>query len=124
MPTSNRLEGTRVLIIEDEALAALQAEALLRELGCVPVGRAANVNAALEKINGSDDIDCATLDVRLDNEIASDVAGALIAKEIPFIVCSAYDIWLRDFKQIPIVGKPYTKEQFRAGLERALGVAR
>jgi CheY-like chemotaxis protein len=116
------LEGVHVLIVEDEALVAAHTAELLRELGCVPAGIAPAVADALAMINGGTKIDCATLDVRLDIEISGHVAGALMSKGIPFVVCSAYPISLPDFAHIPILEKPITKDQLRGGLERALGL--
>jgi CheY-like chemotaxis protein len=115
------LEGVRVLIIEDEALVAAHTAEMLQELGCIPAGIAPAVADALAMID-NEKIDCATLDVRLDNEISGHVAGALMSKGIPFVVCSAYPISLPDFAHIPILEKPITKEQLKGGLERALGL--
>jgi len=117
------LEGARVLIIEDEGLIAADIVNMLWELGCVPSGIARTVADALEVIDSGAQIDCVTLDIRLDTEIAGAVGGLLISKGIPFVVCSAYAISLRDFPQIPILQKPLTIEQLRQGLERALGIS-
>jgi CheY-like chemotaxis protein len=116
------LEGVRVLIIEDEALVAAHTAEMLRELGCIPVGIAPAVTDALAIINSGEIIDCATLDVRLDIEISGHVAGALMSKGVPFVVCSAYPISLPDFGHIPILEKPITKEQLKSALEGALGL--
>ena len=115
------LKGVRVLVVEDEALVAADTAEMLRELGCIPAGIAASVSEALAIISGGEKIDCATLDVRLDVEISGHVAGALMSKGIPFVVCSAYPITLPDFQNIPILEKPITKEQLKGSLERALG---
>jgi hypothetical protein len=57
-------------------------------------------------------------DVRLGHEIAGDVAGKLIARDIPFVVCSGYDLTLQGLN-IPVVRKPYTTD----ALAQALGTA-
>ena len=116
MPARVGLGGVRVLIIEDEALVAADTAEMLRELGCVPAGIAASVTDALAIINSGEKIDCATLDVRLDFEISGHVAGALMSKGIPFVVCSAYPINLPDFRHIPILEKPITKQQLKSWL--------
>jgi CheY-like chemotaxis protein len=122
MPARVGLQGVRVLIVEDEALVAANTAEMLRELGCIPAGIAPAVADALAIINSREKIDCATLDVRLDIEISGHVAGALMSKGIPFVVCSAYPISLPDFAQIPILEKPISKERLKIGLERALGL--
>jgi CheY-like chemotaxis protein len=114
------LEGARVLIIEDEMLVAVHIAEMLRELGCVPAGTASTVELALAAISDGERIDCATLDVRLDAEISGHVAGVLMAKDIPFVVCSAYKIGLPDFRNIPVLVKPFGKDQLKIGLEQVL----
>jgi DNA-binding LytR/AlgR family response regulator len=117
------LEGARILIIEDDGLIAADIADMLLEFGCLPAGIAPTVTDALKIINSGAQADCATLDVRLDTEIAGAVGGARISKGIPFVVVSAYEISLRDFQHIPTLKKPVTKEQLRQGLERALGIS-
>jgi two-component SAPR family response regulator len=114
------LEGARVLIVEDEALVAIHIAEMIREFGCVPLGPVRSVEAALATIDDVGKIDCATVDVRLEDGISGHVAGALMAKGIPFVICSAYSINLPDFRNVPIVEKPFQKEQFKTALERAL----
>jgi CheY-like chemotaxis protein len=118
-----KLEGKRVLVIEDEALVACHIAELLHELGCVPSGPAPSVEAALAAIDGPGKIDCATLDVRLEDGISGHVAGTLLTKEIPFVICSAYRISLPGLDSIPVLEKPIRKEQFEASLERAMNLA-
>jgi CheY-like chemotaxis protein len=115
------LEGARVLVIEDEALVAKNIAELLLELGCVPLGPARSVKAALAIIRDTGKIDCAILDVRLEDGISGHVAGALLAKDIPFVICSGYKISVPDLS-IPILEKPFQKEQLKTGLERALNL--
>jgi CheY-like chemotaxis protein len=122
MPERTHLKGARILVVEDEALVAELAAEMLKDLGCVPLGPAHTVDAALAVINNGEKIDCAALDVRLNSEISGLVADALMLNDIPFVVCSAYTITLFDNRHIPIVGKPYTREQLKEGLERALGL--
>ena len=111
------LRGVRVLIVEDDWLLTKLAEDTLAELGCVVTGTAASVDEALAAINEPDSFDCVILDVRLGQEIAGDIAGKLIAKNIPFIICSGYSI-SPPAANIPVVPKPYSTESLGGALTK------
>jgi len=70
------LSGRRVLLVEDEAIIALDLAALLTDLGAVVVGAAHCVANALELLNKGK-IDCAVLDINLNGEPVYPVARAL-----------------------------------------------
>jgi CheY-like chemotaxis protein len=113
------LKGARILIIEDNALSAMLAEEMLAELGCTVAGTANSVEAALAAIDRKGPFDCVMLDVRLGHEISSDIATYLIKKDLPFIICSGYDIKLPGMN-IPVVDKPYTAEALGYALTNAI----
>jgi CheY-like chemotaxis protein len=119
MMNDPRLRGARVLIIEDNALSALLAEQTLIELGCVPAATANSVKAALSAIDSNEPLDCVMLDVRLGHELSTDIASKLMKKDIPFIICSGYDIKLPGMN-IPVVDKPYTTEALAQALSKAM----
>jgi CheY-like chemotaxis protein len=113
----------QILIVEDELAGAAYIKSIVDELGFQVLGIASTVETALEIIQSERKIDCATLDVRLGESLSSPIASALIAKEIPFVVCSAYTIVLRDFPRIPIVTKPFTARELADALNQAMGIA-
>ncbi len=117
--TEAPLDGARVLVIEDDALSALFAQEILAELGCSVAGVATSVDAALAAIETGAAIDCVMLDVRLGSELSSEIATALRKKDVPFVVCSGYDITLPGMN-IPVVDKPYTTEILGRALSQAL----
>jgi len=114
-----RLAGVRVLIVEDDALAALFARGMLEELGCVAAGVARSVAEALEAVGRAESLDCVMLDVRLGQDLSSEIATELIKKDVPFIICSGYDIKLPGL-DIPVVDKPYTIQILGNALRQAL----
>ena len=63
-----KLEGLRVLIVEDEALVAFQLEDMLADLGCAIIGPASRVNQALDLL-GRQTIDTAVLDLNVGGEL-------------------------------------------------------
>jgi CheY-like chemotaxis protein len=117
--TETPLKDARILVIEDDGLSALVAREMLGELGCRVAGVASSVDAALAAIENGGAIDCVMLDVRLGAEFSSDIATALLKKNVPFVVCSGYSIKLPGMN-IPVVDKPYTAEILGKALSQAL----
>jgi len=109
------LKGLRILVVEDDWVLSKLAEDTVAELGCVVSGTAASVDEALAAIDNPHSFDCVILDVRLGQEIAGDIAGKLISKNIPFIVCSGYSI-SPPGANIPVVTKPYSLESLAMAL--------
>ncbi len=92
MQNDSRLKGARILIVEDNALSVLLAEQTLQELGCIVAAK------------------------------ATTIASLLMKRNIPFIICSGYDIKLPGMN-IPVVDKPYTSEMLGQALSKALAIA-
>jgi hypothetical protein len=74
------------------------------------------VEEAFAAIKVLDAFDCMILDVRLGQEIASDIAGSLVRREVRFVVCSGYDIRLPGMN-IPVLSKPYTLRELGKGAD-------
>jgi DNA-binding NtrC family response regulator len=106
------LTGRRILVVEDEALVALDLQDFLDQRGVEVVGPAASVSQALEAIDGNQ-IDCALLDMKLGDEMADAVAVALDQRTIPTILVTGYgDGNLpAGFEAYPRLEKPYSEDQ-------------
>jgi CheY-like chemotaxis protein len=106
------LAGRRILVVEDEALVALDLQQLLGQCGAEVIGPAASVSQALEAIN-ENHIDCALLDLKLGDETADAVAAALEQRAIPTVFVTGYgDGNLPPgLEARPVVEKPYAEEQ-------------
>ena len=63
-----KLDGLRVLIVEDEAFVAFQLEDMLAGLGGAIIGPASRVNQALDLL-GRQTIDTAVLDLNVGGEL-------------------------------------------------------
>ena len=113
-----QLKGIRVLVVEDDDFSSLVAQEMLAELGCVVAGAEKSVDGALATLENGGPFDCVMLDVRLGAELSSDIASKLLKTNVPFIICSGYDIKLPGMN-IPVLDKPYTVE----GLGKALALA-
>ena len=99
MSSTAGLEGLRVLVVEDEALIALDLCLVLEDLGCRPVGPAASVGAALDLLRGAFP-DAALLDENLGTTLVTPVAEALAQRDVPFAIVSGH---LRSLSSNPLL---------------------
>ena len=79
-----RLTGVCVLVVEDEAIVALDLAFMLEEAGADVVGPALTLEAA-EKLSNDDRITVAVLDVRLGDKTVEPVANKLHDRGVPII---------------------------------------
>ena len=102
----------RVLVVEDEALIALDIEIMLQSLGCVVVGPAATVAEALRVLVAEDAPDAAILDVNLGHEQVFPVADRLVECQVPFVFLTGYspDILPSRHRARPVESKPCRAE--------------
>lgn len=82
--------GPRVLVVEDEALIAMDLVECLEELGLQIVGPLAQFDLALAAAK-SESLDLALLDIDLHGRSAYPVADALRARRIPFAFVTGTD---------------------------------
>lgn len=117
--------GRRVLLVEDEALIAMNVEDMLDALGYVVVAAAAEVEEALAAVEGGG-IDAALLDVNLQGRTSFPVADALAARDVPFVFATGYGTrGLReDFRDRPVLQKPFKLQDLERVLSGALAAAR
>lgn len=115
------LQGTRILIVEDDAIIAMMVEDMLTDLGCEIAGSAARVDVALVKARTLS-IDLAVLDVNLDGEETFPVADILVERGIPFIFTTGYGphVTANRFERAPTLQKPYESRALEQALARAL----
>jgi light-regulated signal transduction histidine kinase (bacteriophytochrome)/CheY-like chemotaxis protein len=110
-----------VLLVEDQALIAMDMEEMLRGLGAAEVLTSPSVAHALISLTSTTP-NIAILDFNLRNETSEAVAENLIARAIPFIFSTGY----RDgtgippeYEAVPVVTKPVSLQALAAGLARA-----
>ncbi|MEK0084517.1 response regulator [Benzoatithermus flavus] len=80
----------RVLIVEDEALIALDMEATLRQQGYEIVGLATSVREAIRLLDEMRP-DAAVLDINLGQEKVFVLADALAERDVPFVFVTGYE---------------------------------
>ena len=99
----------RILVVEDHWLVSLQAELMLKDLGCDVVGPASTVEEGCHLARDSD-ISGALLDVSLGDEYSFAIADILAARSIPFAFATGYagDFLPERFARRPHYDKPYS----------------
>lgn len=104
-----KLQGSRILIVEDEYLLADDLSETLVEAGAEVLGPIASIEDATAFIAGEAAIDAAVLDVNLRGDMVFPVADALRARGIPFAFATGYDEWAlpERFADAPRVEKPF-----------------
>ena len=119
---AHALRGLDILLVEDQALIAMDTEETLMRLGAKRVRSLPNVAEARAAIEAALP-DCAVLDFNLGNDTASDVADALAALRVPFVFATGYgdSVMIPDrFRDVPVVRKPVSRAVLAAGLDLAL----
>jgi CheY-like chemotaxis protein len=104
------LQGTRILVIEDEFLIATVIEDILRQAGAEEVVIAVTMQEARAAL-AERTLDIAMIDMQLDEGAESGLSlGKLaLARNIPFIFLTGYArVVLPDgFNAVPVLTKPY-----------------
>jgi DNA-binding NarL/FixJ family response regulator len=112
--------ASRILIVEDEPLVAIDIASILKNFGYQVVGPAGTAAAALSLL-ASEGCDAAILDIRLGQETSQDVALELAHGGIPFVILSAYSAKEANFpSDAPALTKPLQARKLLAELQRCL----
>ena len=118
-----RINGLRLLIVEDALLLTLELESGLQEAGAQIMGSAADLEEAMRMVDLP--LDAAVLDANLNGVSVLPVAEALAARGVPFVFATGYG----DSKMAPqgfgapIIRKPYDVTQVAAALAEITGKA-
>ena len=99
---------SRVLLVEDDAIIAINAEMMLQQMGVADVQTAGTVAEALVLIDGNA-FDFAVLDFSLGEETSVAIAQRLCAAKVPVVITTGYaDVDLpEDCSDAIILNKPY-----------------
>ena len=111
----------RVLVVEDEAIVAIDIADQLTEAGFSIVGPAPSVVRAL-KLIGNVGCDVAVLDVNLRDETAEPIAHELRSRRIPFLFLSSVskDVLPLGFNDELLLAKPARSAVLVAALKSAI----
>ncbi len=113
-----------VLVVEDEALLALDLELTILRQGWRVLGPAGTVEEALDLLR-AETPDVALLDVNLRGTMVTPVAVKLRARGVPFVLASAYErpeATAPALAGAPKLGKPTNERRLVATLRSALRI--
>ncbi|MGE0742083.1 MAG: response regulator [Hyphomonadaceae bacterium] len=113
----------RILIVEDDALIAMELEERLAEMGYEVVGPALTIEDAERLVADGSRLDAALLDANLAGKSSVPVGAALAGKGVPVAFCTGYDQIRNlppELAAAPILTKPIGDADLIAGLKRLL----
>jgi DNA-binding response OmpR family regulator len=110
-----------LLVVEDEALIALNMVEQFAELGYAVIGPAFTI-AEARHLAAVASIDAAVVDLNLHGVFAEEVADILALREIPFLFVTGYS-HLPDhrFRHISVLTKPFQIVDLHRAVENLLG---
>ncbi len=101
---TDRLDAQTILVVEDEPFILLEIQRILEEAGaCVHAAR--SVQEALSLLT-AEQITASILDYRLQDGTADDLCHQLMARKVPFVICSGYPDVEGECRRWEIVAKP------------------
>ncbi|MBA1272967.1 HWE histidine kinase domain-containing protein [Stutzerimonas azotifigens] len=123
-PNASSLAGLRLLLVEDSMMIALDAQAMLEDVG-VQVEIAGSLDHARRALR-LDRFDLAVLDVNLAGETSLGIAAELEARQHPFLFATGYGARTaipERFDQVPVVTKPYNLNALAYAIGQVPGIA-
>jgi PAS domain S-box-containing protein len=115
---SSTLQGSRIIIIEDEPLVAMDLESSLKAAGCEIVGSVGTI-AQGKNLIANAECDAALIDANLAGHPVDELAAALTQKNIPFAFVTGYGRMALPlgFRDALVLNKPFGQEQLLAIME-------
>jgi len=112
----------RLLIVEDEALVALELTKAMRDSGWDVIGPASTLEEAFQLLAKHERPDAALLDVNLHGEMVYPLADLLETRGVPFIFCSGYEMLNHGnrYRHSPVIRKPTSFGLLMAELRKIL----
>ena len=105
------LRGSRILIVEDDGLVALELAMLLTEEEASVVGPYSDLDQTLSNMDQV--ISCALLDIDLNGTPVFAVADRLVERGVPFAFLTGGDINLmpEPYRYAPLIRKPFGESE-------------
>jgi DNA-binding response OmpR family regulator len=103
------LKGISVLLVEDEALLAIDVASIIELAGGRVVGPAYSLGQGFSWIDRAK-FDCAVLDINLHDELVFKLADALVERGIPILFLSSHSLNIAPphLRQRRLVHKPFS----------------
>ena len=104
------LSGVKLLIVEDEALIAMEVEEMITALGAEVVGSFGRVTDALQALQ-RENVTGAILDIQLDGETTLGLVDVLLERGCPilFVTGGAPASIPETYRRLPRLSKPFNQ---------------
>ncbi|MEQ6250721.1 response regulator [Sulfitobacter sp. HNIBRBA3233] len=111
-----------VLVVEDEAILALELEFVLSDHGYRIVGPAGRLESGIEMAETAV-VDAALLDLNLHGKSSDPIADRLAERNIPFLFLSGHtrDVLSERHCNRPLLSKPFVEADLVIALRQLLG---
>jgi CheY-like chemotaxis protein len=119
------LAGLKILVVEDEALIAMEVEEMVAAMGAEVVGAFSRVPDALAALE-RETVAGAILDIQLDGDTTLSLVDVLLERECPilFVTGGAAESIPENYRQLPRVRKPFNQVDFERSAKSVFGVGR
>jgi CheY-like chemotaxis protein len=119
--SADDLPRGKILVIEDEAMVALDLQRTLRDAGYRVVGPAATLED-IQRLIDRGSIDCAVVDLDVDRRTPLPVADLLAFAEVPFVflTTAVRGAPPQRHARRPVVTKPFKRSELLSAIERAM----
>jgi DNA-binding response OmpR family regulator len=117
------MSTARILLVEDDALIAMEMGERLADMGYAVIGPAATIEAA-EAAFARERPDAALLDANLGGRSSVDLGAALVAAGVPIAFCTGYEQIKGlppQLASVPVLTKPIQDDLLKATLKKMLG---
>ena len=117
---AKELAGTKVLVVDDDMLVAMDHANQLNESGAEVIGPFTMASQAIDALRAVD-IDAAVIDFVLEDHTSASLQEALERKGVPFVVVTGYPAVLvrRDPRQL-VLSKPVPRGELCSRVRAAL----
>ena len=108
------LDGSRLLLVEDEPIIGFALEDMMMEEGA-QTQFASSLEAAMKLVN-KERFDGAIVDINLHGQESYELARELMRQKVPFIFATGYGEMAlpAEFEQVPVISKPYSRDYILA----------
>ncbi|SDY81057.1 HWE histidine kinase domain-containing protein [Citreimonas salinaria] len=119
-PTPGDVAGMQVLVVEDEALVAMETCHILNELRCYVIGPAYSLGEALKLAADTAELDIAVLDVNLKGHEVWPVVDLLQSRNVPLLLATGYGDGV-ERQGLTVLAKPLTVGLLERELRNLVG---
>jgi CheY-like chemotaxis protein len=112
----------KIFVVEDETLVLFNLEDILENLGFTIIGEAMWIEHAQELAETVEQPDAAILDVNIGGSAVFPVAKILADRGVPILFTTGYggDGLSTEWRDRPVVSKPYTQNDISTALNKLL----